>query len=644
MLICPECQSENPESNKFCQHCGHSLTRAFCDSCGTSVGERLKAFVVTKQPAPKELELASNLATYQGKNKSANTAESSSGKSSWKLDRQYLDFQQRYYLSDRSEQKLSSVFANASSELIVQTFVRDRSPFKSSYLKALKKQKKQEFAELERELSNFYLLVTEYWNDLGVPTIALPYLILETYTPIIPSIYDAWQDESYGTLLLADRSHWKLLTTLWCDEEVPNEQILWSLNEMLKLWHPLVNTGCATSLLIKENLRLDEDESFGFEQLYFDSAKEPPGLKDLVAKWHEWLSLAPKKYTAELEAILQKAIAGSLNTVRELQEALYTLVTSDDEFSEESEENRESSLRLVEDEIDDLFDSEEIADRPTDLSEMEIASVTEASCTDIGSQRNHNEDFFGTRTTITKEEHPGKKTVNVRGLYIVCDGMGGHSAGEVASAMAVETLSSYFYAYWQDELPAAEVIEEGILLANRTIYQTNINNERSGQGMMGTTLVMALLQDTKLAIAHVGDSRIYRITRSSGLEQLTQDHEVGQREINRGVEPEIAYGRPDAYQLTQAIGPRENRYIKPAIELLDIQEDCLILLCSDGLCDNDFVEKYWETALKPMISSTSDLQTGLFELVDSADRYNGHDNITGILLRIKLQPNFKTSV
>ena len=108
-------------------------------------------------------------------------------------------------------------------------------------------------------------------------------------------------------------------------------------------------------------------------------------------------------------------------------------------------------------------------------------------------------------------------------------GWGGHSAGEIASAMAVETLQNYFYAYWQDELPDEATIQEGILLANRTIYQTNLENERSGNGMMGTTLVMALLHDTHLAIAHVGDSRIYRVTRNNGLEQLTQDHEVGQK-------------------------------------------------------------------------------------------------------------------
>jgi protein phosphatase len=217
--------------------------------------------------------------------------------------------------------------------------------------------------------------------------------------------------------------------------------------------------------------------------------------------------------------------------------------------------------------------------------------------------------------------------------------MGGHAAGEVASAMAVETLQEYFQTNWQSELPDHDTIEAGVLLANQTLYQSNLDHARSGSGRMGTTLVMALVQDTKMAIAHVGDSRIYRFSRKHGLEQLTSDHEVGQREINRGVEPEIAYGRPDAYQLTQALGPRDNNSVRPEIKFLDIKEDCLILLCSDGFSDHDFIEENYSQHLEPLIRSDANLQDGLFNLVDLANEHNGHDNITAVLLRIKLKPD-----
>jgi protein phosphatase len=284
--------------------------------------------------------------------------------------------------------------------------------------------------------------------------------------------------------------------------------------------------------------------------------------------------------------------------------------------------------------------SSEFEEQATAMISMHLKDLTDACCTNIGVQRNHNEDFFGMKTTIEKIENNTEKNLSVRGLYIVCDGMGGHAAGEVASAMAVEHLQKYFQTHWQSELPTHEIIESGVLLANKVLYQTNIENSRSGSGRMGTTLVMALLQDTKLAIAHVGDSRIYRLSRKQGLEQLTLDHEVGQREINRGVEPDIAYGRPDAYQLTQALGPRENSGVRPEIKFLEITEDCLILLCSDGMSDNDFIEKNWSQHLEPLISSQANLQDGLFKLVDLANEHNGHDNITAILLRIKLKPDF----
>jgi protein phosphatase len=665
MLICPECQSENPEHNKFCQHCGISLTTTNCHYCGTEISltalncdrcstpnaKQLIAFVVAENQAAKELELA-NHATCKGNDgvlpllsrQSAETTAQNlelgivSTKKTLSTGQTYLDSQQRYYLAANSSPKQSSTFSSISKGSVVQTQVMDKFPLKEFYLDILKKQQEELFTELARELDTSYLSVAQSWNKIGIPTIAIPYLMLQSHTPVIPSIYDTWQEADLGALLIADRSSWELLTDFWSNQDIPEEQILWSLNEMLKIWTPLAKIGCSTTLLVQDNLRIDEDQSFGCQQLYLDDPDYPPTLVDLAIKWHEWLSQSPEKYAPELEEILRTAIAVPITTIEELREELYTLARPRLNLEETVQKDL---FRLEQTEINSLFYTNEVEEQPTASLGMQIASVSEASCTDVGSQRDHNEDFFGTKTIVTQEENPGKKTISVRGLYLVCDGMGGHSAGEVASAMAVETLQSYFHAYWQDEFPDEAIIREGILLANRTIYQTNVNNERSGNGMMGTTLVMALLQDTKLAIAHVGDSRIYRLTRYGNLEQLTQDHEVGQREINRGVEPEIAYGRSDAYQLTQALGPRDNKYIRPAIDFIEIQEDCLLLLCSDGLCDNQLLEKHWETYLQPLIGSSADVQSGLFKLIDFADRYNGHDNITGILLRIKLQPNFE---
>jgi len=153
---------------------------------------------------------------------------------------------------------------------------------------------------------------------------------------------------------------------------------------------------------------------------------------------------------------------------------------------------------------------------------------------------------------------------------------------------------------------------------------------------------MLLIQDTQAIVAHVGDSRLYRLTRKRGLEQVTVDHEVGQREITRGVEASIAYARPDAYQLTQALGPRDENSIDPDVGFFEINEDTLLLLASDGLSDNDLLETHWQTHLDPLLNSGVNLERGVTDLIDLGNQHNGHDNITGILIRAKVRPNLES--
>jgi protein phosphatase len=218
--------------------------------------------------------------------------------------------------------------------------------------------------------------------------------------------------------------------------------------------------------------------------------------------------------------------------------------------------------------------------------------------------------------------------------------MGGHACGEVASAKAVQSLKNFFASRWQkNQIPSEEIIREAILNANTEIYNANQDNDSYGSGRMGTTLVMMLIQDTTVAIANVGDSRAYRYTRKNHLEQLTLDHELGQVEIQRGVDPDVAYAMPDAYQLTQALGPRDNDFVYPDIRFFDVQEDTLFLLCSDGLSDNELLEEYQETHIQPMLSSRNNIEAGVIQLIDLANEYNGHDNITAIAVRMKVKPN-----
>jgi serine/threonine protein phosphatase PrpC len=275
---------------------------------------------------------------------------------------------------------------------------------------------------------------------------------------------------------------------------------------------------------------------------------------------------------------------------------------------------------------------------------MQLLSLDDAGGTDIGHQQEHNEDCFGIQTMVQKLENPMGRTVEAHGLYVLCDGMGGHPAGEAASAMAVETLKRYFQDHWRDDqLPTEATIREAIRQANQAIYEVNQKNARSGSGRMGTTLAMILIQNTDAAIAHVGDSRIYRLSRKHGLEQLTADHEVGQRQIQQGVDPEIAYSRPDARQLTQALGLGDEQFINPDLEFFELNEDTLFVLCSDGLSDNDLIETHWQTHVNPLLSSRANLDQGILQLIELANDHNGHDNITAIVIRFKVRPNFGVS-
>ncbi|MGI0490437.1 serine/threonine phosphatase [Alkalinema pantanalense CENA528] len=304
--------------------------------------------------------------------------------------------------------------------------------------------------------------------------------------------------------------------------------------------------------------------------------------------------------------------------------------------------------------IEVLDDSEVAEDEPDDMPTivlpMHLSNLDDAAKTDVGLQREHNEDYYGIAAEIQQIKKPSGGSVQAQGIYILCDGMGGHAGGEVASQLAVETLQNFFQNYWRSQrnsnatpkIPPSQVIREGVLLANQVIFDRNQAEERMGSARMGTTLVMAIVNNTTVAVAHVGDSRLYRYTRKNGLEQVTCDHEVGQREIKRGVLPELAYARPDAYQLTQALGPRDNEFVEPDIHFMEINEDTLFLLASDGLTDNQLLEEYQNNYVAPLISSQANLDQGVRELISLANEYNGHDNITAIVIRAKVRPNLES--
>ncbi|MEM8642048.1 MAG: serine/threonine phosphatase [Cyanobacteria bacterium P01_G01_bin.54] len=633
-LVCPDCQFENPPFHNYCQRCGTSLTVRPCPSCGAAVKWTDKNCTACGSQVA-----STGLAVWQ--DRPAQARQNPPVESALEFA---IDPEARYRCLN---QEVAIV------EDWLQMPVWDQQPLKKTYLERL----------LETQDNTEELMAAEdtpdganirFWQQLGVSQAAIPYLVLqEALAPAIPVLQDTWEHQTQERVLVEDRSDWPSLLTAWADENIPLAQLLYWLNETLRLWSELQKLQVCQSLQSLDNLCLDEDQTLCLRKLYADPTPTSPPLAKLGQVWQQLFEQSGRPPNHTVAELLRRLKEGEYQTVEEVRQELQNIAANESGSSEGDTSTSQSPVpatpnpEAVASQQQPPEDAEKMVyqgmgdDLPTVVLPMQLLSVSDSGFTDIGEQRDHNEDHFGIETMIHRQENAMEKRIQVDGLYIVCDGMGGHAAGEVASAMAVETLQQYFQENWLDRsrLPDEELISNAILTANEKIYTVNMRNSRSGSGRMGTTLVMVLIQDINVAIAHVGDSRVYRVTRKHGIEQLTIDHEVGQREILRGVDPDDAYARPDAYQLTQALGPRDNDAVKPDVQYLELNEDTLLFLCSDGISDGDFLEEHYQDCLTPLISSRANLDQGVMELVDAANAFNGHDNLTGVAIRVKMRPN-----
>ncbi len=242
--------------------------------------------------------------------------------------------------------------------------------------------------------------------------------------------------------------------------------------------------------------------------------------------------------------------------------------------------------------------------------------------TNVGMKRNHNEDNF----SILEEN----------GLYIVADGMGGHASGEVASQMAVDALKEFFAATEQDpertwpyKMDRSKGYEEnrlitGIKLANLRIYESAQRDAR--QRGMGTTLVSLFAVEDGVYVAHVGDSRSYRI-RDGKLEQLTEDHSLLNDYIKmKRLTPEEIANFPHKNVIVRALGMKDTVKVDTRFETP--REGDTYLLCSDGLSGPVSDEELLEITL-----AAPDLKTAGTRLIERANQNGGPDNITVVLAR-----------
>lgn len=203
---------------------------------------------------------------------------------------------------------------------------------------------------------------------------------------------------------------------------------------------------------------------------------------------------------------------------------------------------------------------------------------------------------------------------------VVCDGMGGANAGNVASELAVRHISEYIIRSYRDGMDMTDTektLKNAIVSANISLYDKAVNNaELAG---MGTTAVAAFVKDGTAVIAHVGDSRIYLV--NGEIKQLTRDHSVVQSLIESGkITPEDAKVHPRKNVITRALGAEEDVAVDS--DCLNLSNGDTLLLCSDGLTnfldDKDILTVF----------QNNDISAVAERLVEEANKNGGGDNIT----------------
>lgn len=235
-------------------------------------------------------------------------------------------------------------------------------------------------------------------------------------------------------------------------------------------------------------------------------------------------------------------------------------------------------------------------------SAYQVASF--GSRTDIGRMRDHNEDSLSVSPP----------------LYVVCDGMGGHAAGEVASDIAVNVITRR-----APRTPDAAALGQAVEEANLAIIQAA--HEGHGREGMGTTCTAAILQNERLVIAQVGDSRAY-LVHGGTLQQITRDHSLMADYIEAGrITPEEARVHPERSIITRALG--SDPYMQPDLFEINVETGDRLLLCSDGL--SSMLE---DAEISRLLNAIENPQECANALVGAACEAGGMDNVTVIVVDV----------
>ncbi|MEA5552334.1 PP2C family serine/threonine-protein phosphatase [Anabaena cylindrica UHCC 0172] len=446
-----------------------------------------------------------------------------------------------------------------------------------------------------------------------LPSEVIPYLKLYSESLHIPQPYgftSSSTEDTHDILLLENApideigNLYPIITEVW-EEAKAVRQLYW-LWQILQLWTPLSELGVAASLLSPDNLRV---QGWCVRLLELHPTSDKLTLQDLGESWLSWVLVAKAEIATGLSNIIQK------------------MCQSQVDFATIS--NQLNQLLLA------------------SAAELPLMQ-TIAGVTSTGPIMKHNEDACYPSNSSDVDKYLQAK------LSIVCDGIDGHEGGEVASQLAVQSLKLQIRAWLKDIAEQTEVISPDLLqqqleaslrVVNNMIWSRNDEQNRQGRERMATTLVMAIQLPQRIVtnagwesdnthelyLANVGDSRAYWIT-PHYCQLLTIDDDLATREVQMGQSLyRQAMQTPNANALTQALGTKEAESLHFSIQRFILEEDGILLLCSDGLSDHNWVEKSWRDYAIPILTGKLSVEDAAQKWVKLANEKNTQDNTSVVL-------------